>query len=74
MGAQMSDRQKKALSREQSRAGRGLLDWSQADLAAAAKLSEGTVRHFESGLRVPSDDSLASLRAAMEAAGVPAIA
>jgi len=55
---------------EQSRAGRGLLDWSQSDLAERAGLSEGTVRHFESGLRIPSDDSLRALRSAMEAGGV----
>lgn len=66
----MVDPEQTPLTREQCRAARGLLDWSQTDLAKKSELSEGTVRHFESGLRVPSVDSLTTLRAAMEKAGV----
>jgi len=54
----------------QSRAGRGLLDWSQTQLATSSNLSESTVRDFEKGRRVPSVNNLAAVRAAMEAAGV----
>ncbi|WP_349253709.1 helix-turn-helix transcriptional regulator [Bradyrhizobium sp. CB82] len=31
----------------QSRAARGLLDWSQAELAARSNLSQSTIRDFE---------------------------
>ncbi|MCC6915267.1 MAG: helix-turn-helix transcriptional regulator [Rhodospirillaceae bacterium] len=60
----------KGLTREQCRAARALLDWSQADLALKTGLSEGTVRFFESGLRTPSGNSRSKLRSAMESAGV----
>ncbi|WP_206078784.1 helix-turn-helix domain-containing protein [Mesorhizobium camelthorni] len=55
---------------EQSRAARGLLDWSQTKLAAASNLSESTIRDFEKGRRVPSINNLAAIRAAIEAAGI----
>jgi transcriptional regulator with XRE-family HTH domain len=55
---------------EQSRAARGLLDWSQTDLGARANLSESTIRDFEKGRRVPTVNNLAAIRAALEVAGV----
>jgi transcriptional regulator with XRE-family HTH domain len=55
---------------DQSRAARGLLDWSQAELAARSNLSESTVRDFEKGRRIPSINNLAAIRRALEAAGV----
>jgi transcriptional regulator with XRE-family HTH domain len=55
---------------EQSRAARGLLDWSQAELAARSNLSESTIRDFEKGRRVPSINNLAAIRRALELAGV----
>jgi transcriptional regulator with XRE-family HTH domain len=59
---------------EQSRAARGLLDWSQAQLGASANLSESTVRDFEKGRRVPSPNNLAALQRSLEDAGVEFIA
>ena len=56
----------------QLRAARGLLGWSQSDLAAQAGLSLPTVKRAEAEngrLRV-SDDARAKMRAALEAAGV----
>jgi transcriptional regulator with XRE-family HTH domain len=55
---------------DQSRAARGLLDWSQAELAARSNLSEGTIRDFEKGRRVPSINNLAAIRRALEVGGV----
>jgi transcriptional regulator with XRE-family HTH domain len=54
----------------QFRAARGLLGWSQTDLAKAAGLSLPTVKRFETaGARV-SVDAVAAMRLAIEAAGV----
>jgi transcriptional regulator with XRE-family HTH domain len=58
----------------QSRAARGLLDWSQAELGRRSNLSESTIRDFEKGSRLPSPNNLAAIRAALEAAGVEFIA
>lgn len=54
----------------QSRAARGLLDWSQTKLAQESNLSESTIRDFEKGRRTPSVNNLAAIRRAMEDAGV----
>lgn len=54
----------------QSRGARGLLDWSQAQLAEKASLSLSHVRNFEKGRSQPSDDALSALRSALEKAGV----
>jgi DNA-binding transcriptional regulator YiaG len=58
------------ITRETSRAARGLLDWSQSQLATAAHLSDSTVRNFEAARSVPTADNLASLQRVFEAAGV----
>jgi transcriptional regulator with XRE-family HTH domain len=58
------------LTREQCRAARGLLDWPQARLGAKANVSEGTVRDFENGKRVPTADKLSAIQSALELAGV----
>lgn len=46
------------LSPAQCRAARGLLDWSQEQLAQASGLSRSTVRDFESGRHEPHRSSL----------------
>jgi len=54
----------------QSRAARGLLNWSQDTLASAAKVSVTTLRNFERGASVPVTNNLGAMRAALEGAGV----
>jgi len=60
----------KTLTREQSRAARGLIDWSQARLAKESNLSESTVRDFEKDRRLPGPNNLLAIRTALEQAGV----
>ena len=55
---------------EQCRAARGWLEWSQDELAAAAHVSQSTVRDFEKGRRVPIANNLEAMRAALERAGM----
>ena len=59
-----------SLSAAQSRAARGLLDWSQTELASRSNLSESTIRDFEKGRRVPSTNNLAAVVRAFETAGL----
>lgn len=54
----------------QLRAARGLLDWTQAKLAAEAGAAERTIWLFENGQRQPQRATLEKLRQALEAAGV----
>ncbi len=53
----------------QIRAARALLGWSQTELAKAARLSRPTIDRAERTQAV-SDDALATMRKAMEKAGV----
>jgi transcriptional regulator with XRE-family HTH domain len=54
----------------QCRAARGLLDWSQQQLADAARVGVVTVRQFEASASQPRSATLDVLRRAIEAAGV----
>ncbi len=51
-------------------AARGLLDWSQADLAEKAGVGIVTVRQFEAGGHDPRHATLDVIRRAFESAGV----
>jgi transcriptional regulator with XRE-family HTH domain len=53
-----------------SRAARGLLDWSQTDLATKAGVSLSTVRDFETGKRSPIANNLTAMQRAIEEAGI----
>ena len=53
----------------QSRAARGLLDWSPADLAARIGLDEGFVRGFEAGTSDPGSGQVEALRSVLMRAG-----
>jgi transcriptional regulator with XRE-family HTH domain len=59
------------MTAEQARAARGLLGWSQTELAEASGLSLPTVRRLETGKGATvSKDAIARMQAALEAAGV----
>lgn len=58
----------------QCRAGRGLVDMTQRDLAGASGVSLRTIAHFEKGGRNPIPANMAAIRTALEAAGVQFIA
>ena len=54
----------------QCRAARALLDMDHAELARRSVVPRDTIVDFEIGSRTPLPDSLAAIRAALEAAGV----
>jgi len=54
----------------QCRAARGLLAWSQQELASAAGVGIVTVYQLEAGKAVPRRATLVVIRLALEAAGV----
>jgi len=54
----------------QCRAARGLLDWSQQQLADAARVGIVTVRQFEAAAAKPRNSTLDVLCRAFESAGV----
>lgn len=56
------------------RAARGLLDWSQQDLAEKSGVGITAVRTFERGKSTPMAQNLAALARAFEEAGVEFIA
>lgn len=55
---------------EQSRAARGWLDWTQAELAEKARVSLSTVRDFEKGRRTPIGNNLDAMRRVIESNGI----
>jgi transcriptional regulator with XRE-family HTH domain len=55
---------------EQTRAARGWLGWSQAELAKRAGVGVSTVQDFERGLRLPIANNIAAIRRAIEDAGI----
>lgn len=55
---------------EQCRAARGLISWSQADLARAAGLARITVARFERNPLDTQEDAIEALQTALETAGI----
>jgi len=58
------------LSPAQCRAARGLLDWTQEELAARADVSRSTIRDFENGRHHLHSATAAQVVAAFERGGV----
>ena len=58
------------ISPSQCRAARGLLDWSQQELAERSGVGIVTVRQLEGGIREPRRATLQVVRQALEKAGV----
>ncbi|WP_414471081.1 helix-turn-helix transcriptional regulator [Microvirga sp. M2] len=61
------------LSPEQCRAARGLLDWTQEELAERANVSRSTIRDFENGRHVLNPVTAAQVAAAFEDGGAQLI-
>lgn len=55
------------------RAARGLLGWSQGELAEKAKVGRSTVADFERGTRTPVRNNLKAMAEALEDGGVELI-
>ena len=58
------------MSPEQIRAARSWLAWTQAELAARAKVGLSTVKDYESGKRTPIANNLEAMQRALEEAGI----
>lgn len=56
--------------REQCRAARALLEWTQDRLAEASSVSKKTLVDFEAGKRTPYDRTIADITRAFELAGI----
>jgi transcriptional regulator with XRE-family HTH domain len=58
------------MNSKQSRAARGLLKWSQRQLADESNVGLSTIADFENDKREPRADNLTAARRALEDAGV----
>lgn len=59
-----------SITKEQSRAARGLLGWTQMDLSAASDVSQKSIADFETGARNLRPRTVADIRRALEDGGV----
>lgn len=58
------------ITSDQSRAARGLLGWTQEQLAANANVSRAMIADFESNTRAPMKNNLSSIEDSISAAGL----
>lgn len=58
------------ITRDQCRAARALLGWTQNQLSDASSVSKKTVVDFEAGKRTPYDRTIADIKCALEVAGI----
>lgn len=59
-----------SITKEQCKAARALLGWTQQDLAAASDVAQKTIADFERDLRNPYPRTVADIRRTLEEAGV----
>jgi len=59
-----------AITPDQSRAARALLNISQPQLASLSGTSVSTIRDFETGKRTPIANNIAAIQSALESSGV----
>ena len=59
-----------SITPQESRAARGLLDWTQTQLAEASLVGLSTVRNFEGELRETTPANVAAIHGAFDRAGV----
>jgi transcriptional regulator with XRE-family HTH domain len=59
-----------AILPKQSRAARGLLNWTLVDLANASSLGLSTIKNFENAIRDTTPANLIAIRRALEDAGI----
>lgn len=59
-----------AITPDQCRAARTMLHWTQPMLSEAVGIARATIANFERGASTPHAGNLASLQAALEAAGI----
>jgi transcriptional regulator with XRE-family HTH domain len=64
-----AERSTMPITSDQSRAARGLLNWTQDELATNARVSRATVADFESNTRRPMKNNLLAIEDALFAAG-----
>ena len=55
------------------RAARGMLGWTQDELASKARVGLNTLRNFEAGRSAPMTNNLAAIQTAIEEAGIELI-
>lgn len=70
MVADIPYRKGRELTPAQTRAARGLLGWSQADLAERSKVGLSTIGNFEAGRSSMMAANLEAMRRTLESAGV----
>ncbi|MFK5600627.1 helix-turn-helix transcriptional regulator [Methylobacterium sp. HMF5984] len=58
------------MTRDQCRAARALLEWTQDRLAEVSSVSKKTIADFEAGKRTPYDRTLADIQRTLETAGL----
>ncbi|MCP2083972.1 UNVERIFIED_ORG: transcriptional regulator with XRE-family HTH domain [Methylorubrum zatmanii] len=58
------------MTKDQCRAARALLNWTQERLSEASGVAKKTIADFESGKRTPYDRTIADLERGLDGAGV----
>jgi len=58
------------ITREQSRAARALLDWTQSKLASDSSVGLSTIKDFEKGHRKPQSKNMSAIQDTLESSGI----